>query len=75
MLIFLEGKIVVKELESQDFYIISLCINAMHSTCTETLVRINIRARDFWFLHPIYRGNNMAVSILPVSATLSEQTD
>lgn len=32
MLIYHKLKIVMKELEMQDFYIVCLCINAMHST-------------------------------------------
>ena len=48
MLIFNEYEMVMKELKSQDFYEISLCINAMHSTWLELMELISfefVRAR------------------------------
>ena len=51
----------------KDSYKSVRCSATIVSICIETLLCINICARGFYT--PIYRGNNMAVSILPVSAS------
>ena len=45
-------------------------INTTVSTCIETLLRINIRARIFEFLPPYFQGSNMAVSTSQVCANI-----
>ena len=48
MLIFNEYEMVMKELESQDFYEISLCINAMHSTWLELMALMSYYFARLW---------------------------